>query len=167
MSPNFYSSLNSSTIFLSTLQDPILWHTHFGHPLFLVLHTVLESCNLKVKTIPLFQFVVFVKWRKAFSYLLFPLILSLQDLFQIVYLDVWGPSPVLSINGACYFLLFIDDYSKYTWLYLMKNKSGVPQLFHHFHSLFQSQFHLCIQNLQTNGGTEFRALDPFLLANGI
>ena len=41
--------------------------------------------------------------------------------FELVHSDVWGPCPVTSKPGFKYFVTFVDDYSRMTWLYLMKN----------------------------------------------
>ena len=40
--------------------------------------------------------------------------------FELVHSDVWGPCPVVSQTGFRYFVTFVDDYSRTTWLYLMK-----------------------------------------------
>ena len=39
--------------------------------------------------------------------------------FELVHYDVWGPCPVLS-SGFKYFVIFVNDFSRVTWLYLMK-----------------------------------------------
>ena len=46
---------------------------------------------------------------------------------EFVYSDVWGPSPIDSIDGFKYYLIFVDHYTKYIWLYPMKRKSEVSQ----------------------------------------
>ena len=43
--------------------------------------------------------------------------------FELVHSDVWGPCPGLSLNGFKYFVTFVDDFSRITWLYLMKSRS--------------------------------------------
>jgi hypothetical protein len=35
---------------------------------------------------------------------------------------------------------FIDDFSKYTWIYLIKHKSDVYQVFKNFHNLVERKF---------------------------
>ena len=40
--------------------------------------------------------------------------------FELVYSDVWGTSRVLSVKGFRYFFIFVDDFSRMTWFYLLK-----------------------------------------------
>lgn len=56
-------------------------------------------------------------------YLLFPL--------ELVYSDVWGPT-CTSVGGYKYYVSFLDDFSKFTWVYFLKHKSDVEQTFLHF-----------------------------------
>ena len=43
--------------------------------------------------------------------------------FMLVHSDVWGPSRVTSKLGFHCFVTFLDDHSRATWLYLMKESS--------------------------------------------
>lgn len=52
---------------------------------------------------------------------------------DLIYSDVWGSAP-LSVSKFTYYVSFIDDYSKYVWIYLLKKKSDV---FHNFHNLVE------------------------------
>ena len=54
---------------------------------------------------------------------------------ELVHSDVWGPAPIFSSSGHKYFVLFIDDYSPFTWLFPMKNKSKVFSIFKQFKSV--------------------------------
>ena len=36
------------------------------------------------------------------------------DIFDLIHSDVWGPSSVSSIGGSRYFVVFVDDYSRYS-----------------------------------------------------
>jgi GAG-pre-integrase domain len=46
--------------------------------------------------------------------------------FELIYTDVLGPIEPASINGNKYAILIIDDYTRYSYIDFMKNKSEVP-----------------------------------------
>jgi Integrase core domain/GAG-pre-integrase domain len=75
--------------------------------------------------------------------------------FELVHSDVWGPAPIDSYNGYKYFVIFIDDFTKVTWLYLMKNKSEVFSFFQEFCNFIENQFGSKIKTFRTDNGTEF------------
>ena len=68
--------------------------------------------------------------------------------FDLVHFDLWGPSSIPSVIGICYFLLFIDDGSHFTWFYLLKNKDAVFSYFLKFKNLIENQFNTTIKALQ-------------------
>ncbi|CAI7801479.1 unnamed protein product [Closterium sp. NIES-54] len=47
-------------------------------------------------------------------------------LLQTLYLDVWGPSLVLGPRQERYFLIVVDDYSRYTMVFPLRRKADVP-----------------------------------------
>jgi hypothetical protein len=49
--------------------------------------------------------------------------------FELVHSDVWGPTPITSYNEFKYFIIFIDDFSRATWLFLLKTKDEVFDYF--------------------------------------
>ena len=50
--------------------------------------------------------------------------------FTIVRTYVWGPSHISSLNGYKWFVTFVDDFFRTTWVYLMKEKKN--DVFHIF-----------------------------------
>lgn len=50
--------------------------------------------------------------------------------------DVWGPAPT-SIGRHQYYVSFIDDFSKFNWIYLLHRKSEVFQCFNEFQNLVE------------------------------
>jgi histone deacetylase 1/2 len=85
---------------------------------------------------------------------------------DLVFLDVWGPAPS-SIGRYSYYVSFIDDHSKFTWLYLLRHKSEVFSIFHEFQNLIERQFGRKIQAIQTDWGGEYQALHSFFKRVGI
>jgi transposase InsO family protein len=62
---------------------------------------------------------------------------------------------LVSFNGYKYFVIFIDDFSRTTWLYLLKNKSEVFSQFVDFCNYVENQFDTKIKIFRSDNGTEF------------
>ena len=52
-----------------------------------------------------------------------------KDVLELVHTDICGPFPTTSWNGQQYFIMFIDDYSRYGYLYLIHEKSQSLDIF--------------------------------------
>jgi hypothetical protein len=50
---------------------------------------------------------------------------------DLIFFDVWGPAPT-SVGGYKYYISFIDDFSKFSWIYLMHDRSEPPHIFMQF-----------------------------------
>ena len=76
---------------------------------------------------------------------------------------------VESLNGNRYFLLFIDDYSRRTWCYFLKNKSDVFDRFVEFKACVEKEIDAPIRTLRTDNGGEFTSeqFEDFLRREGI
>jgi transposase InsO family protein len=89
--------------------------------------------------------------------------------FALVHSDVWGPSRVKSTLGYSYFVTFIDDFSRCTWLFLMKNRSEVFHIFKEFYAEVKNQFDTSIKVLRTDNAREYLSsqFQTFLTSEGI
>lgn len=88
-------------------------------------------------------------------------------LLYFLYADVWGPAPVVSVDGSKYFLLIVDLFTQYYWVYPLNAKSQVAEIFPSFQTLVEKQFDHPIQNLYSDNGGEFVALRRYLTQSGI
>ena len=88
---------------------------------------------------------------------------------ELIHFDVWGPTPITSINDFQYYVLFVDGYSKFTWLFLLKFKSDVFDVFKYFKATVENQLGSNIKILRTDKGGEFtsNAFKRFCSLNGI
>jgi transposase InsO family protein len=77
--------------------------------------------------------------------------------------------PVLTSTGLRYWLLFIDDYSRYFWIYLFLKESETFEAFTQFKAMIEKQFDKSILCLHNNKGGEFIGIkwDAFFAQHGI
>src|SRR3954470_10953949 len=62
-----------------------------------------------------------------------------SELLELIHTDICGPFPKASWNGQQYFISFIDDYSRYGYLYLIHEKSQSLDMFKHFKAEVENQ----------------------------
>jgi len=86
---------------------------------------------------------------------------------DLLFTEVWGPSPFPSINGKHYYVCFIDDFSKFTWLFPITTKSEVLSTFLLFQKHVEKLFDRKIKAIQSDWGGEFRSLNSILANQGI
>ena len=89
--------------------------------------------------------------------------------FMLINSDVWGPAKIPTINGSRWFVSFIDDYTRMTWICLMKNKQEVCSLFKQFYLMVTTQYQSSIRILRTDNIGEFinHNLKNFVKMHGI
>ena len=75
--------------------------------------------------------------------------------YELVLSDVWYPCLVMSPTGFKYFVTFGDNFSRVTWLYLMKSRSELFSHFSTFCAEIQTQFHVSVQTLRSDNAKEY------------
>ena len=170
------SQLHNSSIASFHIQKShkwLLWHHKLGHPSDSVLRTALSSlptsdvCNKLVS-------VSDSHYKHCLSGKMHQLPFNKSEFvtskpLELVHSDVWGLAPVTSINDFRYYLVFVDDFSKFSWLYLLKHKSDVFDVFKYFKAYVENQLHTSLKILRTDGGGEFTstAFHQFCSKHGI
>ena len=59
------------------------------------------------------------------------------SLLELIHTDLCGPMQTRSLGGASYFLTFIDDRSRYTWVYFIRRKGDVFEYFKEFRTMIE------------------------------
>lgn len=88
---------------------------------------------------------------------------------ELIHSDVCGPLPVESLGGSRYFLTLKDDYSRYRFVYFLKNKSEVFEKFKCFAMKVKNECGSDVKILRTDNGLEFvnKDMNKFCEENGI
>ncbi|KAK4398435.1 Retrovirus-related Pol polyprotein from transposon TNT 1-94 [Sesamum angolense] len=78
-----------------------------------------------------------------------------KAVLELIHTDVCGPMRTPSHEQNRYFILFIDDYSRMTWVYFMREKSEVFKVFKKFKNLVEKQSGRSIKVLRSDRGKEY------------
>ena len=82
---------------------------------------------------------------------------------------MWVPTPVQSANGFRYYVLFVNHFIRFTWIYQLKSKFEVFSKFVLFKAMIETQFSSKIKTFRFNGGGEYTsfAFKSYLLQHFI
>jgi len=75
--------------------------------------------------------------------------------FDLIYVEMWGAYSLSSIHGHKYFLTIVGDYSRYTWVFPLKQKYEVVKILEDFLVFIQTQFETKIKVIRSDNVTEF------------
>ena len=115
-----------------------LWHRHLGHPSLgrlqylanKTLHFPFDSSH-SCHICPLAK-----QTRQPFS----RSSISTSKCFELLHCDIWGPHKTASLSGAHYFLTIVDDFSRFTWVFLMRHKHETQSALKTFFAYVATQF---------------------------
>jgi transposase InsO family protein len=84
-------------------------------------------------------------------------------------MDLFGPIAYISISGNKYGLVIVDDYSHFTWVFFLQDKSETQEVLKKFLKRAQNEFDAKIKNIRSDNGTEFKNthVEDFLNEEGI
>ena len=166
---NECSSSNIHNINSNNPNESLLWHSRLGHinetrltklykdgyfkPFTYIPYGTCEPCLLgKMTKLPFKG-----KGQRA------------TEILELIHSDVCGPMSVTARGGFSYFITFIDDYSRYGYVYLMQYKSEAFDKFKDFKAEVEKQLSKNIKTLRSDRGGEYLSYEfqDYLKENGI
>ncbi|GJZ11948.1 ribonuclease H-like domain-containing protein [Tanacetum coccineum] len=139
----------SPIAFLSTSAST--WHQRLGHPGDQVLRSLVSSrfisCN-KEKSSHICHACQLGKHVKLPFHSSDSIV---EHCFDIIHSDLWT-SPIISSSGFKYYVLFLDHFSHFLWIYPLRSKSDMFDKFLHFRNYVKNQFKCEIKNFQCDHG---------------
>jgi hypothetical protein len=82
-----------------------------------------------------------------------------KEILDLIHSYVFGPMLVKYLGGSLYYVIFIDYYSRNTWLYILKTKDQVFSKFQAFKEEIKNLTNKKIKTLRTYNGGEYTSKD--------
>lgn len=142
--------------FYGSLVDGHLWHQRLGHPSYTKLQHIpgipkVSSPHCTVCPLAKQRSLPFISNNT----------LSAQP-FDLIHTDIWGPFAIESVEGYKFFLTIVDDCTRVTWLYMLRNKSEVKTVFPDFLDHIHTQYHYIVKKVRSDNANELAFTDLFL-----
>ncbi|KAK1414359.1 hypothetical protein QVD17_30103 [Tagetes erecta] len=153
--------------FSATRASSTVWHQRLGHPHPRLLRTMLSKYLLPVSDKHFNSVCASCQLGKSSKLSLNKSSFRSNGILDLIFCDVWGPASDLSFDGHRYFMLCVDQYSKFMWIFHLKQKSDVYSTFKQFVYMVERQFNTKVKNVQTDWGGEFRNLSTYFNSIGI
>lgn len=150
---NKLKGVKTFTAFLGICTSPLVWHSRLGHPSFDIVNRVVKKKELLVSSPAFHKTTVCISCQLGKSKKLqfqCSSCISIAPL-ELIHTDVWI-SPMASVSGFKYYVIFIDDFYRYSWIYHIHQKSEVLNKFIQFKLLMENQFSTKIKQLQPMEG---------------
>ena len=96
-------------------------------------------------------------------------IMTTRRPLELLHMDLFGPNSYKSLGGNSFGLVIFDDFSRFTWVFFLDDKSQVQKIFKNFARKAQNQFEVKIKKVRSDNGMEFKNanVDTFLDEEGI
>ena len=78
-----------------------------------------------------------------------------RNKIDLIHSDEWGLAQNVSLGGSRYFVSFIDNYTRHTWISLIEKKSETLDYFRNLKNLVKRETGRKIKCLRSDGGKEY------------
>jgi hypothetical protein len=82
--------------------------------------------------------------------------MSTSKAFELLHMDLFGPIQYTSIGRNKYGFVIVDDYTRYTWVFFLVDKSDVFATFKSFANGIHNEFEATIKRVRSDNGSEFK-----------
>jgi transposase InsO family protein len=88
---------------------------------------------------------------------------------ELLHMDLFGPVAYLNIGGSKYGLVIVDDFSRFTWVLFLQEKSETQGTLKCFLRRAQNEFELKVKKIRSDNGSKFKNLqvEEYLEEEGI
>ncbi|GJX01670.1 putative ribonuclease H-like domain-containing protein [Tanacetum coccineum] len=144
----------------ATFDESKLWHRRLGHINFKNINQLVKG-NL-VRGLPSKTFrndhscVACQKGKQHKASCKGKLERIITEPLHTLHMDLFGPTSVKSINHASYFLVIIDDCTRFCWVFFLSTKDETSGILQTFITQIENQVNLKVKIIRSDNGTEFK-----------
>ncbi|KAJ9560934.1 hypothetical protein OSB04_006094 [Centaurea solstitialis] len=147
----------------ASMTESTLWHRRMGHMNIKTMNLLVK--NQLVRGLPYKEFtlddncVACLKGKQHKASHKSKSINTISAPLQLLHMDLFGPTNVMSIGKKSYCLVIIDDYSRFTWVFFLRTKDETSGLIKSFVKRVENQANLRVKVIRSDNGTEFKNAD--------
>ncbi|CAJ2661961.1 unnamed protein product [Trifolium pratense] len=143
----------------ATIPKTALWHFRLGHPSH---HRLVSLKNKFPYVIADHKGICDICHLARFKKLPYSSSFNKAvNAYDVIHFDIWGPISIKSIHGHSYFLTAVDDYSRFTWIILMKPKAETRNHVVNLLKMIQTQYNHQVKIVRSDNGPEFLMHDYY------
>ena len=146
---------NKCNVLIKANDESIVeWHVRFAHAGLDSIRNLRDRLNITVPASYKLECVVCAKGKMIRS----PydsVHVRVDTPLKLIHTDLSGIIRINNPQGYRYFLTFMDDYSRYMFLYLLRSKNEVFATFRQFKKMIEAQLELQVKKLKSDGGSEY------------
>jgi transposase InsO family protein len=88
---------------------------------------------------------------------------------EMLHMNLFGPVAYISIGGNKYGLIIVDEYSYFTWVFFLQDKSETQDVLKKFLRRAENEFDAKVKKIRSDNDTEFKntQVEDFLDEEGI
>jgi transposase InsO family protein len=83
-------------------------------------------------------------------------VISTSRPLKLLHMDLFSPTTYRSIGENSYGLVVVNDYSRYTWIFFLSDKSNTFNIFNGFAKRGENEFSFKVKKIRSDNDSEFK-----------
>ncbi|KAI3678839.1 hypothetical protein L6452_38143 [Arctium lappa] len=147
----------------ASVDESSLWHRRMGHMNYKTMNKLVKNNLVRGLPSKVFScddhYVACLKGKQHKTSHKTIQLNSISSCLQLLHMDLFGPTNVMSIGKKSYCLVIVDDYSRFTWVYFLRTKDETSGLIKSFILRIENQTNQKVKVIRSDNGTEFKNID--------
>ncbi|GJR90899.1 putative ribonuclease H-like domain-containing protein [Tanacetum coccineum] len=157
----------------ATPDESNLWHRRLGHVNFKTMNKLVRGNLVRGLPSKLFEInqtcVACQKGKQHRASCKTKTVSSISQPLQMLHIDLFGLTFVKSLMKKMYYLVVIDDFSRFNWVFFLATKDKTSEILKTFITCIENLIDLRVKVIRCDNGTEFknRVMNQFCEMKGI